>query len=325
MRRKIQKKIDMLLSLIIIAILLPLFITTIGQRMQLEELIYGDAQEMADEAVAESNAEGDGTESGSVVAETDAAEIEQQLIGIVAKEISADAHEEAILAQCVIARTNLCDAKTRNTAEPDALDVEEMRALWGEQFEECYERLKMCAERTKGEVLMWNGDYAYAAYHAISAGSTRDMTELYSEAKMPYLKVQTCEADVVAEGYLAVSYLEKEEFAETCNRLFAGSGVENIEDVVIETRDTAGYVTSMKVGTVTCDGEAFREGFGLKSACFAISEIDGQVRIVTKGLGHGFGLSQHTANKMAEEGSSYREILTYFFPGTELCNVLDGK
>lgn len=297
MRGRIQKKIDTLLSLIIIVILLPLFVVIIGWRMQLEELIYGNTQDVT----------------------------EEQLIGIVAKEISANAHEEALLAQCVIARTNLYDAKTRSTAEPEALNVEEMRALWGEQFKECYERLRLYIERTKGEVLMWDGDYIYAAYHAISAGSTRDMSELYSEAKMPYLKAQTCEADVVAEGYLSVSYLENEEFLERCNALFAESEAQNLEDVKIEARDTVGYVTSMKVGAVTCDGETFREGFELNSACFAITEIDGQVRIVTKGLGHGFGLSQNTANKMAGEGSSYREILAYFFPGTELCNVSDRK
>lgn len=320
MRGKIQKKLDMLLSLVIIGILLPLFVVIIGQRMQLEELIYGDALSDTEEAVAENSIEATGT-----VSNTKAAEAEQQLVGIVAKEIGADAHEEALLAQCVIARTNLYDAKARNTAEPEALDAEEMRALWGEQFEECYQRIERCIERTKGEVLMWDENYAYAAYHAISAGSTRDMTELYSEAKMPYLKAQACEADVVAEGYLAVSYMEKEEFVEECNRLFSDCGVRNIEDVVIETRDTAGYVTAMKVGTVACDGETFREELGLKSACFSIVEVDGRVRIVTKGLGHGFGLSQNMANKMAEEGSSYTEILTYFFPGTKLCNVSDRK
>lgn len=340
MRGKIQKKIDALLSLIIIVILLPLFVVIIGQRMQLEELIYGNISPRTEETAAESGSSTEETETGSgtevmesgsstEAAETasgrKAAEAEQQLVGIVAKEIGADAQEEALLAQCVIARTNLYDAKARNTAEPEALNVEEMRELWGEQFEECYQRIKMCIERTKGEVLMWDDNYAYAAYHAISAGSTRDMTELYSEAKMPYLKAQACEADVVAEGYLAVSYMEKEEFLEACNRLFADSDVQTVEDVVIETRDTAGYVTAMKVGAVACDGETFREGLGLKSACFSIAEVDGRVRIVTKGLGHGFGLSQNTANKMAEEGCSYTEILAYFFPGTELLSAPDRK
>lgn len=301
MRKKIQKKIDRLLSLVIIVLLLPLLVTTIGERMQLEKLLYGSLETVKEDTT------------------------EQELVGIVAREIGADAHEEAILAQCVIARTNLLDAKERNSAEPEALTAEEMRKLWGEQFEECYQRMAACVERTDGEVLMWDGDYAYAAYHAISAGSTRDMEELYPEAKMPYLKVQECAKDVVAEGYLSVSYLEEEKFVETCNRLAEGNEVTCAKDVVIEMRDAAGYVTAMKLGTVCCDGEAFRTEFGLASACFAIAEVDGKIRIVTKGLGHGFGLSQNTAEVMAEEGKDYQEILAYFFPGTTLCNATDRK
>ena len=42
------------------------------------------------------------------------------------------------------------------------------------------------------------------------------------------------------------------------------------------------------------------------------------VRIVTRGLGHGYGLSQNEARAMAQEGTSYEEILQYFFPGTTL-------
>ncbi len=316
MRGKIQKKIDALLSAVIIVILLPLFVVIIGQRMQLEELLYGNSQTEGIEGIT-----GMDTES----AEVNGAEFEEHLIGIVAKEISADAPEGAVLAQCVIARTNLYDAKEKGTAEPEAITVEEMKKLWGEQFEECYQYIKGCVARTKGEVLMWNEDYAYAAYHAVSAGSTRDMTELYREANMPYLKAQRCEADALAEEYLAVSYMEPEAFAEACNRLFADCGVCDVKEVVIETRDAAGYVTAMKVGEASCDGETFREGMGLKSACFSLTKVDGKVRIVTKGLGHGIGLSQNMAEVMAEEGSSYTEILTYFFPGTELCNVSDRK
>lgn len=302
MCKKIQKKVDMLLSLIIIVVFVPLFITIIGQRMQLEELIYREEAPVKEESATE-----------------------EHLIGIVAKEISADAPEEAILAQCVIARTNLYDAKTRQIAEPEALDIEEMQGLWGEHFEDCYRHLKECVERTKGEVLMWQGEYAYAAYHAVSAGSTRDMQELCWEAQMPYLKVQECAADTVAEGYLAVSYWEEEKFIEECNHLFVESGVKSCEEIVIESRDSAGYVLAMKIGQTDCNGEKFREAFGLNSACFAITELDGCVRIVTKGLGHGFGLSQNMANEMAKEGADYKKILTYFFPGTELSAVESGK
>ena len=57
---------------------------------------------------------------------------------------------------------------------------------------------------------------------------------------------------------------------------------------------------------------------GWNSACFTVTEVDGEVRIVTKGLGHGFGLSQNEAEHMAGEGKTYEEILAYFYPGAEL-------
>lgn len=297
MRRNIYKKIDKLLSLVIICIFIPLFVAIIGQRMQLEELIHEENVTTGDE------------------------EIEQRVIGIVAKEIGADAAEDAVLAQCVIARTNLCDAIEKQTDEPEGLSVEEMQNLWGAQFEECYKRLETCAMQTKGEVLRWEGDYAYAAYHAVSAGSTRNMEELYSDVQMPYLKAQDCAQDVLAEDYLEVTYWEKEEFIKKCRELFAESGAVDCGDVVIESRDAAGYVLAMQIGNVSCDGETFRTALGLPSACFTITEIDENIRIVTKGAGHGFGLSQNMAEEMAKDGCGYEEILTYFFPRTTIETV----
>ena len=43
-------------------------------------------------------------------------------------------------------------------------------------------------------------------------------------------------------------------------------------------------------------------------------------RVTVKG-GAGFGLSQYTAQKMAEKGEDYRKILQYFFPGAEVKSV----
>jgi stage II sporulation protein D len=44
---------------------------------------------------------------------------------------------------------------------------------------------------------------------------------------------------------------------------------------------------------------------------------------VTKGVGHGLGLSQYTANEMAKEGKNYKEILQFFFEGTEVKEVAE--
>ena len=87
--------------------------------------------------------------------------------------------------------------------------------------------------------------------------------------------------------------------------------------------DSAGYVLDVQVGEETINGENFRETYGLSSSCFELQEFQKNTRAITKGVGHGLGLSQYTANEMAKEGKTYKEILEYFFEGTEIKEVAE--
>ena len=119
---------------------------------------------------------------------------------------------------------------------------------------------------------------------------------------MPYLSGVACYEDAQAPDYLSVLYLAQE--------------------IIIEEKDSAGYVTKAQMNGKSYTGEELRGELGLKSANFTVTELEpGKVRIVTKGHGHGFGLSQYTAQKMAEKGEDYRNILQYFFPGAEVKSV----
>lgn len=51
---------------------------------------------------------------------------------------------------------------------------------------------------------------------------------------------------------------------------------------------------------------------------FTAREQDGEVVLQGAGQGHGLGLCQRGARGMAEQGSSYRKILTHYFPNTKL-------
>lgn len=335
MKRKLEKKINLFLSMIIIVILLPLMITITSQRMKLESLLSGGLEAVAQGTEQESSEiMGVGNETAIVVTdeietERDAsdrsAEAESRIPGIVAKEISASSSSEVILAQSVIARTNLYDAWETGTAEPEGLELSEMQTLWGEDFQKIYQRLKECTARTKGQVLLWNGNYIYAPYHAVSAGTTRNISELYKDVVMPYLQTVACPEDTTAEGYLGVLYWGKNEFLEKCIEAFPDAAPESPSEIVVESRDTADYVLTVKIGEKMVTGEEFRSSFTLNSACFSITEVGEKVRIVTKGIGHGVGLSQHTAAHMAREGKDYREILEYFYPGAELGSVKESN
>ena len=277
-RKNLAKRINTMLTILLLLLLIPLFLTIFCQKMQLEELL------------------------GNVNRTAETEEDADMLFCIVAKEISADAPEECIKAQCVIARTNLKAAEEMGTELPGCMTMGELQELWGDYFSEAEGKIKEAIQETDGETLQYRNHYIYAAYHAVSAGNTRNMEELYPDSDMPYLSGVACYEDAQAPDYLSVLYLDRE--------------------ITIEEKDSAGYVTKAQMNGKSYTGEELRGELGLKSANFNVTELEpGKIRIVTKGHGHGFGLSQYTAQKMAEKGEDYRKILQYFFPGTELENV----
>lgn len=277
-RKNLAKRINTMLTILLLLLLIPLFLTIFCQKMQLEELL------------------------GNVNRTAETEEDADMLFCIVAKEISADAPEECIKAQCVIARTNLKAAEEMGTELPGSMTMGELQELWGDYFSEAEGKIREAIQETDGETLQYRNHYIYAAYHAVSAGNTRNMEELYPDSDMPYLSGVACYEDAQSPDYLSVLYLDQE--------------------ITIEAEDSAGYVTKAQMNGKSYTGEELRGELGLKSANFNVTELEpGKIRIVTKGHGHGFGLSQYTAQKMAEKGEDYRKILQYFFPGTELENV----
>jgi stage II sporulation protein D len=80
----------------------------------------------------------------------------------------------------------------------------------------------------------------------------------------------------------------------------------------------SGRVAWVNIGGVDITGTQIRQLFQLRSAAFTIS-IDGEnVIFETTGYGHGVGMSQYGANIMAENGSTYDEILTWYYTGADI-------
>ena len=94
-------------------------------------------------------------------------------------------------------------------------------------------------------------------------------------------------------------------------------------DAEVKECDTAGYVLSVQVGKEEVSGEEFRTNYHLASSCFTLQKYNGKLRITTRGVGHGLGMSQNTANQMAKNGREYEEILEEFFEDTDMKEVTD--
>lgn len=245
-------------------------------------------------------------------------DLERQVAMTAAKQIRISAQKETIKAQCILARTSILDAQKNGTSVPASFTESDLQQLWGDDWEKNLSLFEECAKETEGEALTYHGNYIYAAYHAVSAGTTRSMTELYQDTDMPYLANVTCPKDASADNYLAVLYWEKDEFLKKCGELTQNAQIGGMAEVQITGRDSADYVLTVQIGNASCSGEEFRSAFSLNSACFTIADLDQKVRIVTKGIGHGFGMSQAAANEMAAGGASCQELLSAFFPNAVL-------
>ena len=116
-----------MLTILLLLLLIPLFLTIFCQKMQLEELL------------------------GNVNRTAEKEEDADMLFCIVAKEISADAPEECIKAQCVIARTNLKAAEETGTELPGRMTMGELQELWGDYFSEAEGKIKEAIQETDGE------------------------------------------------------------------------------------------------------------------------------------------------------------------------------
>lgn len=230
-------------------------------------------------------------------------------IGVLAHEIDAESEAEAIKAQAVLIRTAIYktieEEGSKAKMKEHYWSRSQMQTNWGRaEYAEKYEKLKNAWEETGGQILMYDGKAALAPYHRLSNGRTRSAEEVFGSESYPYLKGKECAADLEAGDAMGTV-------------LLPGS------DMEVTKTDSAGYVTEVRCGKEQVDGEAFRDTYHLTSACFTLQAYENQIRAVTKGIGHGLGMSQYTAERMAKEGKSCAEILMYFFEGTTLETVAD--
>ena len=257
--------------------------------------------------------------------------LEEFVAGILPGQMPVTYEEEALKVQAVIVRTNLLkksmeyyqteDIRQAEEAiqEKDLEDMgfayyspEKLEDLWGyEQWEHYADKIQKAAEATSGEILTWEGKPVELPYHAVSAGRTRDgavLGEAYS-----YLEAVECPGDLEAADYLKIEIFPSDHFSEE------GTTEELLPEAA--KRDESGYVIEVRLGDEILGGEEFRDRYGLNSSCFTIERVEEGIRITTKGLGHGLGLSMYQANRQALEGKTYLEILSYFYKNVECISL----
>lgn len=252
------------------------------------------------------------------------------LLGVVRAEMPASFEPEALKAQTVAARTYTLYKMKRGGNHGDTADLctdpgccqayleeEQARQNWGLRADAYEEKIEDAVQSTDGQVILYGGEPILAVFHSSSAGRTRAAGEVWVK-DLPYLQaVDSPEQGERIPDYYSRVEIPLEEFRKQVQARWPEAELSGEAEhwLAQAVTDDAGSVETLHVGGVRVDGTELRSALGLRSACFTW-EVQGErlVFFVT-GYGHGVGLSQYGANRMAESGAAWQEILTHYYTG----------
>ena len=256
--------------------------------------------------------------------------LEDYLLGVVACEMSASYHEEAIKAQIIAAHTLLehskltkseslgnADISDSSATHQGYLTMDEQKEKWGENYDKNVDKIKKCIESVKNLTIKYNNKPITAAFHAISNGKTENASDVWG-GDYPYLISVPSDGDKFSPSYLTESAFSCNDFKEIITTQGATLS-ENATEWIGEIQTTGtGMISEIKIGDKAFKGTDIRKLFSLKSSTFECEIKDNTVVFKVKGYGHGVGMSQYGANYMAQQGLTYEEILLHYYPNTEI-------
>ncbi len=183
--------------------------------------------------------------------------------------------------------------------------------------------LDAAVEDTAGE-LLWHGGVPVAAYHhADSGGRTESAQALWGANAPAWMEGR---ADPYSNQPAPFTWSVRLAKADVARALRAeGFATTPQPAVTILARTRSGRAARLLAGGREIAAADFRFTIGrqlgwqyLKSDLYDARDDGEFIRFNGRGSGHGVGLSQKGAEEMARQGAGYRQILAFYFPGTQI-------
>ena len=250
--------------------------------------------------------------------------VDDYLRSVVPEEMPVDWPAEAIKAQSVAARSFALASRGRHASEGyDLCTTTHCQLYTGTAAEKSASNAAIKA--TRGEVLTYGGKPIEALFHTDSGGMTENSEDVWG-SHVPYLRAAK---DTPAKTMPWTKTISR---ADLERKLAAkGHDIGKVRSLVLsplaigrsaKDRTASGRVKTMTVkgtkGTATLSGTTWRSLLGLKSTLFDAKLAKDMVTFTGYGSGHGLGISQWGAKRLAETGKSYADILHHYYTGTKL-------
>ncbi len=264
--------------------------------------------------------------------------LEDYVKGVVAAEMPAEFHIEALKAQAVASRTyalyRVEHFKEGHPDHPKApictgihcqayLSLEELEKIHSKKWVKKYwPKIEKAVDTTAGEMIYFDKELIEPLYHSTSGGMTEDSKDVFATDR-PYLKSVLSPYEEDAPKFKNIVTMTIEEFIEKIQNKYPSANITkgNLhEKIKLVEKTQSGRIKKVMIDGTIVDGQEIRELFELNSTNFKIvlNSKSNIVEIETIGYGHGVGMSQWGANGLAKKGKDYKEIIKHYYTGIEI-------
>lgn len=236
------------------------------------------------------------------------------------------AAESLYEAQIIVARTYGASRRARHGAEGfDLCDTTHCQRYEASRLQSARWAAAAIAiaARTSRQVLVHQGRFVEAVFHADCGGHTADARDVWGTPRA-YLVAKRDDIDGPHRTWtstLAADRLADALASDRRTRLAAPP----IRSLAIVRRDRSGRAARIRItggSAVEVDGDVFRAAISstlgiqaLPSTRFSLKKRGGAWEVTGSGFGHGVGLCQAGALSRAQAGAKAADILRFYYPG----------
>jgi len=251
--------------------------------------------------------------------------LEEYLKGVLPLEAHPDWPIEVLKAHAVVTRTFALFKSLEKQGRDFTLhDTVQSQVYGGALFHK--KTTDQAVEATRGEVLTFRGNIFPAYMHASCGGHTAQADFIWPVQPSPVLKGVVCP---FCKGKKHWKWSLKMPLTEIETVMYQkGFPAKNLRNVIFMNRDPSGRATKVILeyerSRVTVSADDFRAFLGynrLRSFKADVKVQGNDAYFRGFGWGHGIGFCQWGAKHQAELEKTYRQILEFYFPGSELKKI----
>ena len=261
--------------------------------------------------------------------------LDEYLCNVVSAEMPADYDLEALKAQAIVARTyTIYKAINKKHDNADICDdsnccqawisKEDRLAKWEEAKRQSnWQKIEQCVNETKGKIVTYNNQPINAFFHSNSGGKTETPVNVWGGTDYPYLQVVETAGEEGYSQYSSEVEFSNEELINKLKTKYEDIQIDfnNVDDIKILEYTDGGRVKTIKFGNHELSGVETRTLLGLKSANFEITRQNNKIKFTVKGYGHGVGMSQTGADRLAKQGKDFEDIIHHFYADVEIKEI----